>query len=275
MTQTALNCTDVFDFDGVKIIKFKNFEKYRNLKHAITTRCGGVSTGECASLNMSFGRKDERSNVEENFKRVCKVLDIEYEKLVFSNQIHGNKIWQADEKDRGKGIVKASDIVGYDGFVTNKAGIALVTFFADCVPVILYDPYRKAVASLHSGWKGTLKGISIEGLIMMKKLYGSNPDDIEAGIGPAIGKCCFEVQEDVASEFLSVKGVQQYVVSCGNKKWKIDLKGIIGKTLIENGVKQHNICTSELCTMCEQNLFFSHRRDHGKTGSMAAIVQLV
>jgi YfiH family protein len=263
--------------DKVEYIQFKNFIKYQDtIAHCFTTRIGGVSTGECEALNLGFNRNDTRENVIENYKRISQCLGIDYNNMVFSNQIHANKIKSIDENDRGKGIIFKSDIIGYDGLITNKRNVAIVTFYADCVPVFFFDPIKKVIAISHSGWRGTVKEIARETVIKMESEYGCIPKDIETAIGPSIGKCCFEVGEEVYTEFVNnLPWSEGFCVKPGNQnKWYIDLKGIIEQTLIEAEISTKKLCNSEICTKCNKDTFFSHRGDNGRTGSLAAIMQL-
>ncbi|HHV98568.1 MAG TPA: peptidoglycan editing factor PgeF [Clostridiaceae bacterium] len=265
-----------FQKNGVKLLKFRIFEQYNDkLVHCFTTRIGGVSTGECESLNLGFKRRDSRENVIENYKRVCSALDINIEDIVLSDQVHDKKIKTVYESDRGKGILKNSDIIGVDGLITNKKNIALVTFYADCVPVYIFDTGKTAIGLAHSGWKGTLKEIAREMVEKMHAEYGSRPSDMKAVIGPSIGKCCFEVGDEVVDAFLTgIPWSKSFISKNDGEKWKIDLKAVVKKTLMNSGVLEENIEVSNICTKCCKSIFFSYRGDEGKTGSLAAIMQL-
>ncbi|MDP4181966.1 MAG: peptidoglycan editing factor PgeF [Bacillota bacterium] len=262
---------------GVEFIQFNNLKKYENiLTHGFTTRIGGVSEGECATLNMGFNRKDIRENIIENYNRITKALNIDISNLVFSNQVHDKKIKLVDENDRGKGILKESDIKGYDGLITDKRGVALVTFYADCVPLLFLDPVKRVIATSHSGWRSTVREIGKETVITMNKEYGCKSEDILAAVGPSIGKCCFEVGNEVYEEFDARLGdIDGYCERISDEKLKINLQGIIKRTLLQSGLSEENICMSDICTKCNNDTFFSHRGDMGKTGSLAAIMQLL
>ena len=268
------NSTLVCDGE-LKYITFNCFEPYKNrLVHCMSTRIGGISTGECSSLNLGFNRPDSRENVMENFNRLCSSIGVETGSMVFSNQVHDNRIKIVTEADKGKGFTHISDIIGYDGLVTNVRGVTLVTFYADCVPVFFYDPEKNVTALVHSGWRSTLRGISSEALTVMQKEYGCMPSGIIAAIGPSIGDCCFEVHEDVHTLFRQEFACDKYYKNIGAGKWKIDLQGIIFDMLVKCGVMPGNITKSGICTVCRRDLFFSHRGDLGKTGSLAAFSQL-
>lgn len=265
-----------FQKNGVKLLKFNIFEQYNDvLVHCFTTRIGGVSTGECESLNLGFKRRDSRENVIENYKRVCSALGINMEDLVLSDQVHDKKVKTVNECDRGKGILKSSDIKGFDGLITNKKNVALVTFYADCVPVFIFDAGKTAIGLAHSGWKGTLKEIAREIVEKMCVEYGSRPCDMKVVIGPSIGECCFEVGDEVVEAFVTeIPWSKCFISKLNGEKNKIDLKSIVKTTLMNSGVKEENIEVSSICTKCCKDLFFSYRGDEGKTGSLAAIMQL-
>jgi len=259
----------------VEFIQFNNLLKYENIiTHCFTTRRGGVSKGEYDSLNMAFNKTDDRKNVEENYRRVADALNIDIGSMVFSNQVHQSKIRVVTEEDRGKGIIRKSDIIGYDGLVTDSKEVTLVTFYADCVPVFLFDPEKTVISIAHSGWRGTAMKISKEALMKMKEKFLCEPQNIVAAIGPSIGKCCFEVGDDVYDEFKAK--IDWSVEYCERKdqKWHFDLPAIIKRTLIDEGVKEENIVLSDICTKCNKDLFFSHRGDNGKTGTMVGIMKI-
>lgn len=256
-------------------VEFQNLKKYDGiLTHCFTTRLGGVSTGECSSLNLSFGRNDSRENVLINYKIIADAIDIDFEKMVLSNQIHDNKIKIVDIEDIGKGLIKESDITGYDGLSTNKPGIPLVTFYADCVPVLFLDPVKKAITAVHSGWKSTVKNIACEALLLMKESYGSKPQDLQVAIGPSICKDCFEVGEEVYNEFINKFEWCEQFIEFKAGKYYIDLQRIIKRVLTDEGVPKQNINVSNVCTRCNNDMFFSYRGDNRKTGSLAAIMML-
>lgn len=262
--------------DGsLKYIEFESLNKYRDvLVHFMSTRHGGVSRGECSTLNLGFGRNDDRQNVIENFRRICDATAVETESLVFTNQVHGTKVLMVDENDRGKGLVKESDLKGSDGLFTVTPNVTLVTFHADCAPIFLFEPSINAAALLHSGWKGTLSDIVSEAMSAMKKIPGFDAGRVEAVIGPSIGFCCFEVDEDVYRLFRDKYADDAFYCRVSDSKWKIDLKGIIKTRLAEEGIDEKKINDCDICTKCRNDLFFSYRGDMGRTGSMAAFMQI-
>lgn len=206
--------------DGVEFVQFNNLLKYSDiLTHCFTTRNGGVSKNEYKSLNMAFNKTDERSNVEENYKRVADALGVNKANMVFSNQVHDNKIRIVKEEDKGKGIIKQSDIIGIDALVTNCTEVVLVTFYADCVPVFLLDPVKRVICAAHSGWRSTVKEITKEAVNVMKGEFECNPKDIVAAVGPSIGNCCFEVGTEVVGEFTTALDWSSKYIFKNEEKW--------------------------------------------------------
>lgn len=261
----------------LKLLQFGNLLEFSdNISHCFTTRLGGVSQGECFSLNLGFNRNDSRENVMQNYRLVCEAMGFNLENLVLSRQVHGNKIYKVTKNDKGKGICKENDLLGFDGLMTNEREVVLVTFYADCVPLFFYDPVNNAIALSHSGWRSTKKQIAAETVKAMKNEYGSNPDELICAVGPSIRQCCFEVGEEVVNEFVNdIPWSSEYCSRKSKDKWHIDLQGIIKKTLLNEGISENNITDANICTKCDKDTFFSHRGDNGKTGSMTAFMQLL
>ena len=253
----------------------ESFDKTELVNHGFSTRLGGVSDGDLNSLNLGVKKKDTEENILSNYKVFTKSLGIKMENLVLTDQVHEDKILEVDERDRGKGLSRESNINGIDGFVTNKKHVALVTFYADCVPLFFLDPVKKAIGLTHAGWKGTVKRIGQKTIKKMIQAYGTDPKDILIGIGPSIGKCCFEVGGEVIDVIeANFEGAEEYFYKKDNGKFMLDLWDINKDQFLEMGVLESNITVSNICTKCNKDTFFSHRGDNGKTGSLAAIMQL-
>lgn len=253
----------------------KSFEDTNLVKHGFSTRLGGESRGDLDSLNLGIHKNDSVANILSNYKTFTNSLEIDLENLVLTDQVHKDKVMEVDAYDRGKGIVKKTDIRDTDGFITNKSRVALVTFHADCVPVFYLDPTTKAIGLVHAGWKGTVEKIGRKTLEKMIKSYGTDPSEVLIGIGPSIGQCCFEVGKEVI-EIVddSFEKSNKYYYKKDNDKYMLDLWELNRDQLIEMGVKEENITVSNICTKCNNDIFFSHRGDNGKTGSLAAIIEL-
>ena len=259
----------------IKYVEFECLKKFDDkLIHCMSTRIGGVSQGECSSLNLGFNRNESRENVLHNFGLLCDSVGINTKSLVLTNQVHETKVALIDENDIGKGFSRQSDLIGVDGLLTITPGVTMVTFHADCMPVFLFEPVIKAAALLHSGWRGTLKNITAVAIAAMMDIPGFRAERLVAVIGPSIGKCCFEVDEDVFRLFENKFRDSQLYTAKNNGKWHIDLKEIIRRELLWEGLLDENIYDSGICTVCSRDLFFSHRGDSGKTGSLAAFMQI-
>ena len=163
---------------------------------------------------------------------------------------------------------------GFDSIITDQNGLTIMIRVADCVPVILYDPASKIIAVVHAGWKGTLSEITIKTIHQMKKQFGCSPASIKAGIGPSIGKCCFSVSNEVAEKFTGQLERSEYFVNQNNNSSYVDLKKANMVQMIIAGLKEENIETSEICTSCSSDVFFSHRREKGRAGRFALLAGL-
>jgi len=261
--------------DGLVYLTIPAFEKTGMVKHCFTTRVGGVSQGIYNSLNTSPMKEDSIENVHKNLEIVCGAVGIDYTRLVFTDQTHSDNIRVVTEADVGKGLNGQIDIADTDGLITNIPGIPLITEYADCVPLFFLDTRNKVIALAHSGWKGTVLKIGAKTIKRMNEVYGTKPHDCLVGIGPSIDKDCFEVGPEVAQEFRdSFSYWNEFIEPFGETKFKIDLWKVIIHMLKDLGVPEENITVSGFCTKCNEELFFSYRRDKGRTGSMSAIMEL-
>ncbi len=260
--------------NAVAYLTFKDFEKYDFVKHAFSTRISGVSQNEFASMNLSFNRGDPKENVIENYHRFCKAVELDFSSLVASSQDHGTYIREVNEKDKGIGIWREKDIKSVDGLVTDVKNVTLVTYYADCVPLFFIDPVNRVVGLAHSGWRGTLSMIGGKMIEKMNTSYNCDVSNIVVGIGPSIGPCCYEVDFNVASEFYQIKefGVSECIKKMNNNKYMLNLWEINRKILLNSGVLEKNIIVTDLCTSCNSDLLFSHRKTGGKRGGMAAMI---
>ena len=263
------------DQNGVVYFTIPSFENTGLVRHGFSSRLGGVSTGECASLNLGFKKKDDPENIRENFRIFCNVLGIPPSRMVFTDQVHKDAVAVVTESHAGMGFLRMSDLTEIDALVTDRPGVALVTFHADCVPLFFLDPVHRAIGLSHSGWRGTVAKIGRNTLDTMRDNFGTIPEDCLAGIGPSIGKCCFEVDPPVADQFFQAfpEREAELIEPKGNKCF-VDLWAANRIQLEESGIPESNIATASLCTCCRRDLFFSHRGEKGHTGIMAAMLML-
>ena len=260
----------------VPFLTYNRLSDLSFIRHAFSTRLGGVSEGEFTSMNLSFGRGDADENVTENYKRICKAAGFEYDSLTASKQIHETIVRNVTRQNRGVGIYKPVDMPSVDALVTNDKEVTLVTYYADCTPVFFADPVRKAIGLAHAGWRGTVGGISEKVVEKMTADFGTDPANLICAIGPVIGKCCYEVSGDCADEFIKLFGADSPVIEKTSKpdKFMIDLSLANKLLLMKAGVKEENIVISDLCTQCNCDLLWSHRATNGKRGTMSAFMQL-
>ena len=216
--------TKINEANGVVYLTFPILEQF-GVKHGFSTRLGGVSEGMFSSMNLSFQRGDDRDKVEENYKRICNVLNMNHKNVVLSNQVHDTKIKLVTKEDAGKGMIKESDIIGIDGLITKEKDIPLVTFYADCVPLFFYDPVKEVIAAAHSGWRGTKEKIGKKMVETMEEEFGCKKEDVVVVIGPSICQDCYEVSEDVVLEFQEVfkEETSLFVKAKENGKYNLDL----------------------------------------------------
>ncbi len=245
-------------------------------RHAFTTRYGGVSTGDFASLNLGSGRGDPQENAEENFRRVAALMGVGGNECVVTKQVHGNEVRVATFADRHTlGTPTPYDA---DGLVTVEHGLPLMCFVADCVPALLCDAKHGVIAAVHCGWRSSVAdilGVTVEKMCAL----GAKPADIHAAMGAAIGKCCFETDDDVpqaVEKYLS--GDTDGVFAPGlNGKTLVDLREANRRRLVALGLKNENIDVSTECTMCSHDKYWSHRytQRHGLgRGSLCAAIVL-
>ncbi|RKD34312.1 peptidoglycan editing factor PgeF [Thermohalobacter berrensis] len=262
--------------NGVKYYTIPSFDETGLIKHMFTTRIGGVSPKPYDSLNLGFNLEDEKENVLKNYKIVSDVMEVSLDSCVLSDQTHGTNIRIVTKEDAGKGIVRQKDYKSVDGLLTDIPGLTIFTFYADCVPIFYLDKVKKVVGLAHGGWRGTVEKIAGKMIDKMIKVYGSRPEDILIGIGPSIGPCCYEVSEDVFKRFNeNFTNTRNMLKKRGSSRWMLNLWEANREALKEKGIKSRNITISNLCTSCNNDIFYSYRKEKGKTGRMAAIIQLV
>ena len=241
------------------------------LPHGFSTRPGGVSPAPWDSLNLGPSRGDAPENVRENYRRFCAVLGTEPEQAVLSQQTHTTNLRRVTAEDAGKGLTRPRDYRDVDALMTDVPGLALTVFSADCGVILLHDPVHAAIAAVHAGWRGCAGGILERTVQAMTESYGTDPADLLAAIGPCIGQCCFETDEDVPDAMRAAFGaeVDAYIEKRG-EKYHLDLKQINAMVLRRCGVE--HIDLSRDCTVCSSRRFWSHRATGGERGSQGAVI---
>lgn len=238
--------------------------------HGFTTRHGGVSSGYLESLNIGIHRGDDWENVLKNYQILGDTLGFDPKKLVLSHQTHSDTVYRVTAADAGAGLY-APELPECDALITNVAGMVLAVFTADCTPILLHDPVTGAVGAVHAGWRGTANAIAAKAVEAMTAQFGSRPSDIAAAIGPNIGPCCFETDEDVPHAMYEAFGTEvSSAIRQSGSKFYVNLKSINETILRRAGVT--NIAVSADCTACQSHRFWSHRVTGGLRGSQGAII---
>ncbi len=257
-------------------ITFPRLEACGAVRHTFSTRLGGVSCGQYSTMNTSFLGGDNFDAVEENYRRLCGAVGIDISHLVLSRQTHTNNVRIVTKSDCGTGYTKQS-FNDVDGLITNQSGVALVTQYADCTPLLFCDPIKRVCATSHAGWRGTVSQIGKVTVEKMVQEFGCNPSDIIAAIGPCICEKCYEVDTPVLDAFansgIDITGV--FKEGRDEEHFMLNLVAANKNILISAGIKEENIDISDICTCCNANELHSHRATHGKRGNLAAIIELI
>lgn len=257
-------------FHKMRKLKYYSFDLLAsfNIVHAIFTRHGGVSPLPWKSLNVDGSKCDSRENVLENKRRIFSVFGLPLESVFDVWQVHSDKvICTAASRSL------EADPSEADGIVTDQAGITLFMRFADCVPILLFDPVKKVIGIIHAGRLGTIKKICLNAVTVFKEKYGSDPKDILAGIGPSVGPDHYWVSDEIIEDVRAAFGrdASKLLVQQNGRVafdlWKAN------QVLLQNAGVQR-IQTAEVCTACHVSDWFSHRAENGNTGRFGAIIAL-
>ena len=259
---------------GVPYLTYNRLSDIDFIRHAFSTKHGGVSTDEWTSMNFAFSRGDNPENVLENYKIFSDAVGFDYNSLVTSSQDHHTYVRPVTKNECGIGIWREKDIMSVDALITNEPNVTLVTHYADCTPLFFVDTVGKAIGLAHAGWRGTVGKIGEEVIKKMTALYGTNPSNVVVAIGPAISKCCYEVDRDCAENFYDLKDLDnsKFIFPKNDGKYMIDLLETNRQIVMKAGVKEENIVLSDLCTKCNSDLLWSHRATNGHRGTMCAFM---
>ena len=272
---------------SIRILQASTLAKLPWLVHGFCTKPGGVSNQDGQKvLNLGFTEWDTKENVLENRRHFQSALGASNLQLIFLKQIHSDVIHLFD-------TAPAKPCQG-DASVTNRPGLLLGIQTADCVPILLVDPKKRAVAAIHAGWRGTLARIVVKAIGQMQMQFQCNPADLLAAIGPSIGGCCYEVGTEVATQFLSQfaeapqwfdefrTGDEPNPIQWLNmmppghqpapKNVLLDLRKANRTQLLAAGVRAPNIFVSDLCTACHRDLLFSYRKEGPQSGRLLSVI---
>ncbi|MFQ5856339.1 MAG: peptidoglycan editing factor PgeF [Anaerolineae bacterium] len=255
-----------YEKDGVTFYRFAGLDDRSEVSHVIFTRLGGVSKPPFAELNLGHTVGDDLASVGENHSRVYRTLEITDRNVVTAWLVHGRAVHVVDHRHAGQAIKQT------DGLITQTAGLVLFQRFADCLPILFFDPVRSAVGITHAGWRGTVAGVSPTTVRAMQTAFGSRPEDLWVGIGPGIGPCCYEVGGEVTRAVGTAFVNSQVLLPRVNGAVHFDLPGANVRQLQSLGVK--HIEAASICTACRVDEFFSHRAERGNTGRFGVAIGL-
>ncbi|KAA6459748.1 peptidoglycan editing factor PgeF [Acidobacteria bacterium AB60] len=258
--------------NGVSLLTVPGWEALPWLWHAFSTRRGGVSVAYAAQessgeLNLGFTADDSRENVVRNRQLLAEAVTGDpATPLVTVRQVHSAVIVTTGPD------APAQPACEGDGLITAQPGILLGIQTADCVPVLVADRRRKAVAAFHAGWRGTVQRIVEHGIARMAREFGSQPQDLVAAIGPAIGPCCYTVGPDLLSAFQAQFDDASSLFHTVGNDLRLDLHEANRRQLLAAGLAPQAIALVGGCTACQPQLFFSHRAAHGRAGRMLSVI---
>lgn len=257
--------------DGIWYGVFPRLEAM-GIIHGFTCRVHGESDLVPGELNMALHVGDTKDLVCRNREKVGRALGIDAKSFTTCAQVHGTKIAIVTAEQIGSGAYDFSDTIkDTDALVTSLAGVPLMLFFADCVPVMLVDYKRKIIALAHAGWRGSVGEIVLKTISKMTTAYGTKPEDLIAAIGPSIGRCCYEVDSFVYEQG---KKYKECFSATDIGHWQLDLWSLNQQQLLAAGVARENILCAEVCTADNKEFYFSYRAENGCTGRLAAIISL-
>ncbi|HZQ07183.1 MAG TPA: peptidoglycan editing factor PgeF [Anaerolineae bacterium] len=242
------------------------FKAFPNVIHAVTTRHGGVSPAPFDSLNLSSHVGDSPDNVMENMERFHRALGLERRTTVDAHQAQADRVARVTVAERG------TRIQGVDGLITNLRGIPLMLRYADCVPILLYDPTHQAIGIAHAGWRGTVGKIVTNTVKAMQDAFGTEPSQLITAIGPSIGPCCYEIGADVRERVEAAFAGKNELLLARNGTLHLDLWQANAVQLRALGVEQIDV--AGVCTADHTDDFYSWRREQAKTGRFAAVIAL-
>lgn len=259
---TGLYCAEALDKAG-------------GVSHGFSTREGGITVDPPkASLNLSWTRCGSPEEVIANFKIFAEGAGIDYDDMAVVNHEHGANVLRIAHEHRGRGFYK-DPLPPCDGIITDDPTVTLVTSHADCGAYFFYDPVHRAIGMAHAGWKGTLLRIGAEMARRMAEEFDTDPSDIIAATGPCICRDCFEVDADLGEKFQSEFGYPGISRPGRQGKAYVDLELAAAVQFVEAEIRPESITLMNACTYENRQHFFSHRRDKGITGSMAAYIKLI
>ncbi len=252
----------------IDFYKFKCFEKYNDLLHAVTNK----STDLPCHFSLALHTGENKEEIIKNRNSISRFLKSDKDlHFIVANQTHSDHIKIISKKETKGWESLENAIEDCDALITNEKEIVLTILTADCVPILLYDREKEVVAAVHAGWKGTKAKIVAKTVLKMNEVYGSKVENIIAAVAPSIGACCYEVGEDVAKHFFDTPGAYTKI----EDKYMLDLPYINKYQLLKMGLREENIEMSDVCTACEVDRYFSYRKEQGCSGRFMSMIGMV
>lgn len=261
-----------FQHDELHYFRFNTLPENGVARHAVFSRQGGVSAAPFDSLNMSMSVPDERERVYANRRRVYGLFGRDTDTVVHAHLVHGADVARVTQANNGTWVEHV------DGLITDEPGCVLSMNFADCTPIFLYDPRRRAIGLGHAGWRGTMVDLPGAMVRAMGQQFGSDPADLVAAVGPCIGPCCYEVGEEV------IGAVEKAFANPDDLLREPSRNGATGRSAHFDLPEANRINLTNagvgaiemfgICTACRTDLFFSHRAERGRTGRFGTVFAL-
>lgn len=253
--------------EGLEYIQFRRLLEYENIEHCFTLKPLDFASNSTYQI--------KRNEVEYNLKVLSKEFEFDIKNICRPKQTHTDRVERVEDGDEGIYIAKFDNV---DSLITNKEGKILMLGFADCTPLLFYDPVKKVIGNTHSGWKGTLQAIGVKTVKKMIAEYKCKSEDIICCIGPHIRKCHFEVDKDVKdlfyNEFKDLERIEEMITYSEKKeKYYIDTTMINKQILLNIGLKEGNIIDSNICTVCNSEICHSYRSEKEKSGRAVSIIK--
>lgn len=251
-------------------LHFHEFADIAGLQCLISTREGGVSAGDFGALNLGYHVGDDQECVSENRRRLAQAAGYDPASLVAAQQVHGTELAWVGMAERGRGAFGWDDAIpATDGLLVRDAQVPIAIQVADCAPVLLVDPVQHVLAVVHAGWRGALGGITAAAVRRMVTDAGTDPAQVRVGIGPTLCPACLEVGEEVADAVAQAVG--DGPICRGAVRPHLDIRTLITTDLRTVGVAADQVVAHSACSRCRNDLFFSHRGQHGRAGRFALV----
>lgn len=237
---------------------------------------GVVAAFTVRNLNTGLHTGDDPVNVLQNRTRIFHELGLDPDSFTAAQQVHGDHIARITPKERGRGAQSHDDALpATDALITDVPGVPIGVFTADCVPVFLYDPTRRAIGIVHAGWRSAALAIVAKTIDKMKSELRAEPARMWAALGPSIGPCCYEVGSDVYERFSSRFPYGRSLFrNTGSEKWHLDLWLANRRQLLDSGIRDEMILNPQICSACNSDLYFSARKHGPRAGRTLSVIAI-